>query len=134
MKAIKFFIILGMVLGAIFIFPIIVGAITLNRINNATKKEDIKGVAICTLLFCSLIAGILMLCLTQEDFERKTGLSKEEQRLVESFKDAMNEIYEEDNVDENIPLKIREIKKLYDDGLITEKEYNQKRKKYIDLL
>lgn len=134
MKAIKFFIILGMVLGVIFIFPVIVGAITLNRINNATKKEDIKGVAICTLLFCSLIAGILMLCLTEEDFERKIGLSKEEQRLVESFKDAIDEIYEEENVDENIPLKIREIKKLYDDGLITEKEYIQKRKKYIDLL
>ena len=32
-----------------------------------------------------------MLCLTEEDFERKIGLSKEEQRLVESFKDAIDE-------------------------------------------
>ena len=134
MIAIKFFIILGMILGAIFIIPIIVGAISLNRLNKATNREEIKGVAICTLLFCSLIAGILMLCLTENDFEQKNGLSIEEQRMVDSFKEAMDEIYEEDSPVENIPLKIREIKKLYDDGLITDKEYNQKRKKYIDLL
>ena len=76
MKTIKFFIILGMILGAILIFPTIVGAITLNRLNQAKKKEDITGVAICTLIFCSVIAGILMLCMTEDDFVKKEQLTK----------------------------------------------------------
>ena len=135
MKTIKFFIILGMILGAILIFPIIVGAITLNRLNEAKKKEDITGVAICTLIFCSVIAGILMLCMTEDDFAKKNSLTKYEQKLVDSVICAMDEETEDNDVyDDEIVVKLRKLKALFNEGLIDEKEYLERRKRYLDEL
>ena len=133
MKTIKFFIILGMILGAILIFPIIVGAITLNRLNEAKKKEDITGVAICTLIFCSVIAGILMLCMTEDDFAKKNSLTKYEQKLVDSVICAMDEETEDNDVyDDEIVVKLRKLKALFNEGLIDEQEYLERRKRYLD--
>ena len=134
MKAIRFFIILGMILGSVLVYPIIVGAITLNRLSNATKREDIKGVAICTLIFCSMIAGILMLCMTDEDFIKKNGLTKYEQKLVDSVVYAMDEVEENVLYQDETALKLRKLKLLFEEGLIDEQEYLERRKKYLDEL
>ena len=58
--AAKVFIIIGMIVGAIAIFPLVVGIIALNKLNTATKKDDLTVMAILTLLFCSLLGGIFM--------------------------------------------------------------------------
>ena len=130
MKTIKFFIILGMILGAILIFPTIVGAITLNRLNQAKKKEDITGVAICTLIFCSVIAGILMLCMTEDDFVKKY-----QQKVVDSFIYAMDDGSEDNDVyDDEIAVKLRKLKALFEEELIDEQEYLERRNKYLDEL
>lgn len=135
MKTIKFFIILGMILGAISIFPIIVGAITLNRLNQAEKKEDITGVAICTLIFCSVIAGILMLCMTEDDFVKKEQLTKYQQKVVDSFVYAMHDGSEDNDVyDDELAVKLRKLKALFEEELIDEQEYLERRNKYLDEL
>ena len=67
--AAKVFIILGMVFGFWMIVPLIVGIIALNKLNNAKSKSELTGVAICTLLFVNLIAGILMLCINDEQLK-----------------------------------------------------------------
>lgn len=67
--AAKVFIILGMVFGFWMIVPLIVGIIALNKLNNAKSKSELTVVAICTLLFVNLIAGILMLCINDEQLK-----------------------------------------------------------------
>lgn len=67
--AAKVFIILGMVFGFWMIVPLIVGSIALKKLNNAKSKSELTGVAICTLLFVNLIAGILMLCINDEQLK-----------------------------------------------------------------
>lgn len=48
----------------------IVGAIALKKLNTATNKDQLVGIGVCTLIFCSLIGGILMLCLTDADLKQ----------------------------------------------------------------
>lgn len=65
--AAKVFIIIGMVFGAIAIFPLVVGAIALGKLGTAQNKNELTTIAILTLIFCSPIAGILMLCMSDDD-------------------------------------------------------------------
>ena len=69
-KSAKVFIILGMVFGFYMIFPIIVGAIALKKLKNAQSKSELTAMSVVTLLFCNIIAGILMLCLPDTEFEQ----------------------------------------------------------------
>ena len=66
--AAKVFIIIGMISGFAAISPLIVGSIALTKLDEAEDSADIIGIAILTILFCSPIAGILMLCLSDDDF------------------------------------------------------------------
>ena len=57
--AAKVFIIIGMIVGCWTILPLIFGFIALNKM----KKNEMKtGWKIVTLIFVSLIGGILLLC------------------------------------------------------------------------
>ena len=58
-QAIKIFIIIGMVLGACAIVPLVLGRIALNKMKEGPLSTGWKVVV---LLFVSLIAGILLLC------------------------------------------------------------------------
>ena len=64
----KVFTILGIIGGAIFIYPLIVGLISLKKMKNATSKADIKVWAIINLIFCSLLGGIFMLLTKDADY------------------------------------------------------------------
>ena len=58
-QAIKIFIIIGMVLGACAIVPLVLGWIALNKMKEGPLSTGWK---IVVLLFVSLIAGVLLLC------------------------------------------------------------------------
>ena len=73
--AAKVFIILGMVFTFYLIIPLIVGFIALKKLKTATSKQELTGIAVVTLIFCSLIGGILMLCLNDKDFAEVEGTS-----------------------------------------------------------
>lgn len=66
--AAKVFIIIGMIFGAIAILPIVFGAITLSKMNKVTRKDEIVVWGVLTLLFCSLLGGIFVLCTTDADY------------------------------------------------------------------
>jgi len=66
--AAKVFIIIGMVIGFWTILPLVFGGITLSKMKNATCKEDLTVWAVLTLIFCSLLGGIFLLCCKDEDF------------------------------------------------------------------
>lgn len=73
--AAKVFIILGMICTFYLIIPLIVGFIALKKLKTATSKQELTGIAVVTLIFCSLIGGILMLCLNDKDFAEVEGTS-----------------------------------------------------------
>lgn len=68
--AAKVFIVIGMIVQGILIVPIIVGAIALKKLNTATTKSELTGIGVATLLFCNLIGGILLLCMSDEDLQK----------------------------------------------------------------
>lgn len=63
----KVFIWIGMILGGIAIFPIVVGCFALSKINNAKSRDELQTMGILTTLFCSLLGGIFMLCIKDEE-------------------------------------------------------------------
>lgn len=63
----KVFIWIGIVCQFFLIYPIIVGILALQKIEESRKKEDILTIGILTLLFCNLIGGIIMLTMTDKD-------------------------------------------------------------------
>lgn len=79
----KVFIWIGMIFGCILIFPIIVGCFALSKLNNARKADEVKTMGILTLLFCSQIGGIIMLCLKDEDLIDNIKTSDNIQKLNE---------------------------------------------------
>ncbi len=66
----KVFIILGMIVGCWMIIPIIVGIFALKKLNTAKTKSELTVMAVITLLFCNLIGGILMLCISDEELAK----------------------------------------------------------------
>lgn len=63
--AAKVFIIIGMVVGCWTILPLIFGIIALKKMK--TEKPS-TGLSVCVLLFCNMIAGILLLCSKPEEY------------------------------------------------------------------
>lgn len=68
--AAKVFIWIGMIFTFWLIFPVIVGIFALKALENAKTKDDLMLMGILTLLFCNLIAGILMLVMSEEDLQK----------------------------------------------------------------
>ena len=66
--AAKVFLIIGMVLGALGIFPIIFGVLALKRLEDpTTTKEDNLVWSILAMVFCSLLGGLFMLLSYDEE-------------------------------------------------------------------
>lgn len=63
----KVFIILSMIVQAILIYPIVIGAIALKKLSSAKSVEELKTMSILTLIFVNTIAGIIMLCMKDSD-------------------------------------------------------------------
>lgn len=59
----------GVALLIFNIVTLVVGFMSLSKLEDATQKSELTGTAICCLLFCNLVAGILMLCLKDEDLK-----------------------------------------------------------------
>lgn len=69
-KCAKVFIWIGIIFQFFLIYPIVVGVIALQKLDEATQKEDVQTVAILTLLFCNMVGGIIMLTMTDNDLSQ----------------------------------------------------------------
>jgi len=69
-KTAKVFIWIGMICQFYLVYPIVVGVIALNKLNEARKKEEILTMGILTLLFCNTVGGIIMLAMSEKDFSQ----------------------------------------------------------------
>ena len=66
--AAKAFTIIHMVIGALAIYPIVIGWLCLKKMDEAQSKSDLTVMAILNLLLCSQIGGILMLLIDEKEF------------------------------------------------------------------
>ncbi len=74
----KIFIWIGMIIQFYLIYPIIVGVIALKKIDESKTKSDLQLMGILTAILCSLLGGIFMLCIKDDELiekERHIGQS-----------------------------------------------------------
>lgn len=82
----KVFIWIGMILQFFLIYPIVVGVLALKKIDEAKLKEDLKTLGIFTLFFCSLIGGIFMLNIKDEELSNSSNntIITKEEKVIEN--------------------------------------------------
>lgn len=117
--AAKVFLIIGMILQFFLIFPIILGVIALGKLEEGSK-EEVRTWGIISIFGVSLIGGIFMLL--SADDEVKASLASEGRNKSGQF-----------TGDSSDPAsKLRELKDLYDQDIIDEATYQEKRRKYLE--
>lgn len=139
--AAKVCLIIGMVCGFWMILPLIFGILAINKINTATKKDELVGMGVCAILFCSTLGGIFMLCITDEELQSNVQYVQPEyvdnqnnqvEYVVESQEQSnKNTENKEQNPDiDNVELLSR-YKNLLDKGIISQEEYEQKKEEIL---
>ena len=126
-KIARIFIILGMVFTFYLIFPIIVGIIALDKLENAKSRDDLMGIGVCTALFCSLIGGILMLCMTDDDLNENRDKNIGENIEQKKTNDNADREKKADTAG-----KLLELKKMLDDGIISQEVFEEKKETYLN--
>ena len=61
-------------MGFMMIVPLVFSIIGLKKIKTATCKRDLLVIGILTIIFASIPAGILMLCIPESAFDASSGL------------------------------------------------------------
>ena len=74
----KVFIWIGMIIQFFLIYPIILGVLALKKINNATSSNELQTLGIFTTLFCSLLGGVFMLCIKDDELNGSVSPSGNE--------------------------------------------------------
>lgn len=95
--AAKVFIWIGMICSFYLVYPIIVGVLALKRLNEETSRENLKTMGILTLFFCSLLAGIFMLCMTDNGYSADDNVE-----IIKYEKKVIN-----NNCDEKLQGKVK---------------------------
>jgi len=115
--AAKVFTIIGMIFGFFLIYPIVLGVICLRKLEEAKSREDIFTWAIINIFLVSFLGGIFMLLIGEDELGEASVIDAPSVKKTSSAAE-----------------KLVELKKLYDDGVITEAEYQEKKQKYVDQL
>lgn len=115
--------ILSLVLG---VLSVLFGIFAISDLNKSRKRI---WVGVCNLVFCGLVGGILYLCW------------KPEVAPVNNNKDGYYTPTDYDaptapinNDKEDVSEILLKLNKLYEEGIISKEEYEEKRKKYVDKL
>ena len=111
-RAAKVFIWIGMIFNFYLIYPIVIGVLALKKLKTASSKNELQTLGILTLLFCNLIGGVFMLCMTDEELATNVQDSDKKENATTASK---------------IETELKDIKRLYDEQLITDEEYNRMR-------
>lgn len=115
-KAAKVFLILGMVVQAILIYPIILGIFAIKKIDNAQSKNDLTAWGIISIFFVSTVGGILMLLIPEEEYSAYAYYRAHHQ----------GETYDTPKSNgDNYIQRIKDLKELLDSGAITQEEYDK---------
>lgn len=94
-KTAKVFVWIGMIIQFFLVYPIVVGVLALKKIEEAKSKDDLQTLGILTLLFCSLLGGIFMLSISDEELseEKKETIVVKKEKCVKNVElDKKSEI------------------------------------------
>lgn len=116
-NAAKVFLIISMILYFELVFPLILGAIALSKLDHPRSKEEVRTWGILSIIFVSILGGIFMLCIKEEDLNFKEI----------SFEESLTGY----NPSNDPSQKLIDLKELYDSGVIDETIYKEKREQYI---
>ena len=125
--AAKIFIIIGMIIGFWMILPIIFGALSLGKINTATQKSELVGLGICTLIFCSVLGGIFMLCIPEEQLNQGGAVAPAPAQATAAGS-STNAKPEAKKSTGEVADSLKKLKELKDAGTITDEEYDKMKK------
>lgn len=161
-KTIKFFLIIGMIFTFYLIYPVILGIISIKKLNRSKSVEDLRTWGIISLIFVNVIGGILMLCITQEELDysrfgsrtyypndnninndtNKLIITKELKPLSEDELEKtiniikypwLSEVSNTDSIDySSLEEQLKDAKSLYEKELISKDEYVLLKKNLID--
>lgn len=138
--AARVMLIIGMVLGCWLIFPIVIGVLALVKLEEIKKKDDLLLWALLSLFLVNLVAGIIMLCMSDEDLlEDNKNESLNQNDPVETEVHVVNEntsIKKEDNNTEfqTIVDKLEKLHDLKEKNIISEEEFNKFKKDLLEKL
>lgn len=104
----------------IALVPGAIDAVALKKLNKAKTKSELTGISIAVLILGGTIPGILMLCLDEKDFDG-----------YEETSDSSSSKKKENNLG-NLEAKLEELKKLHDNGTLSDDEYASARKRIIE--
>ncbi len=96
------------------IAAIVVNSITLYRLSYSTKNQLIALGILC-IFFMNLIAGILLLCITNKQLNNDKIENNNIQKEIPTKKEQIEDI--------NIVEKLKQLKDLKEDEIITEEEF-----------
>ncbi len=158
-KATKFFILLGIISGILYLFlgalvsfagiedlpaesgytTLVMGLImtlvsfgSLKHFNKAGTKDELKmGWKIATLLFVNLIAGILMFCLKEEDFPNYED-SYSTSYSADSYSSEPSASYSGGSNLDELSSRLAKLKEQFDNGSISQSEYERQRDALYD--
>lgn len=111
-KAAKVFIWIGMICEFFLIFPIIVGIMSLKKINRATSRAELQDFGIITLLFCSTLGGIFMLCMEDADCKPVQSIENSSEELTAGVSKTESQPIKEPLTEEQILERKRKKTKL----------------------
>lgn len=124
--AAKVFIWIGMIGGAICVFPLVIGILALKKIEEAKSLSELQGWGIAVLLCCSTLGGIFMLNIRQEDLTDNDTISAQ-QAPTQSSQELNNNSH-------HIEQELMKAQELHNAGILTDDEYQEIRKSIIDKL
>ena len=135
-------IIISMVFGCWLVFPIVFGILALIKLDEVKKKDDLLVWAILSLFLVNIVAGIIMLCMSDEDLKENNKEKKEEQvspnNVVEAEAYVVNDDIntKKENYKE-FQTSIDKLEKLYElkeKKIISEEEYENLKKDLLKKL
>ena len=115
--------ILSLVLG---VLSVLFGSFAISDLNKSRKRI---WVGVCSLIFCGLVGGILYLCWQPE--VAPVNNNKDGYYTPTDY-DAPTTPMNNDK--EDVSEILLKLNRLYEEGIISKEEYEEKRKKYVDKL
>ena len=115
--------ILSLVLG---VLSVLFGSFAISDLNKSRKRI---WVGVCNLVFCGLVGGILYLCWKPE--VAPVNNNKDGYYTPTDYDAPTTPI---NNDKEEVSEILIKLNRLYEEGIISKEEYEEKRKKYVDKL
>jgi hypothetical protein len=114
--AAKVFLVIGMVLTFFLIYPPFIGITAYRKLDDEnTSLDDLRLWGILSLFFVSPIAGLFILLLKTEDLGEEQSISGDKKSTVKNY--AAD--------------RLIELKKLFDEGVISEDAYYKKKEEIV---